>query len=227
MQLIKTQYYYTIVTIAACLLLCGYCKSQAVTRLPGENAETFVRRVFTIEDELPHPVIETAEWDTAKKVIIFFKRFDDGNIGYLLTPVENNTYATTIIDSFFELGGEGFPVIETVFFANADKDSAREIIVMIKARGRWPKFSEKYGEGFYYDNYVYDNPVIQTPAARLHHFEELSDKLSAGFEGSLYRSKDGKFIKKETAKYKDVASIRAALKQMGYAVMPPSFKSSH
>lgn len=227
MQRIKLQYCYVFVTLVTSLLICGCCHCQTVDRLPGENAETFVKRAFKIEDDLPHPVIESEEWDSVKKVIIFFKLFDEGNIGYLLTPMQNNTYTITLIDTLFDQGGQGVPIIESVSFANADKDSAREIIVMIKAPVKAPRYAEQYGEGFYYDTYIYDNPLLPNPAKRLHYFEDISNKLSAGFDGSYYRAKDGKFVNKETAKYKDVASVRAALKQMGYAVMPPSAKTSH
>jgi len=207
------------------LVIALNASSQTIARQPNETAEAFVKRAFNI-DELSHPVIETGEWDSTKKVIIFFKNIDDVEsgvnvVGYLLSPVSNNAYADTIIDTFHQWGGQRDPTIETVFFANADKDSAREIVVIVKAMAWLPRTADESWQGDFYDTYVYDNPVIAHPVKRLLYFGKLSEKLSNGFEGEKYDKKTGKLIKKETAKYKTVSSIRQALKDMGYPPVAP------
>jgi len=196
--------------------------SQTVNRLPNETADAFVKRTFNI-DQLPHPVIETGEWDSTKKVIIFFKRSDDDDfIGYLLTPLASNTYVTTLIDTIYRSGGQANATIETVFFANADKDSLREIVVMTKAEASTPRLAEQNLEGFWYDTYVYDNPNIANPFKRLRFFKDVFEKLSGNFEGKIYEKNTGRFVRNEIAKYKTVASVRHALKDMGDpSVAPP------
>lgn len=212
-----------------CLLLIVFLSasvsahSQTITRRPNETAEAFVKRSFSI-DELPHPVIETSEWDSTKKVIIFFKNDEDGVdvTGYILTPVNGNSYYITLIDTFYQQGAQLQPKIETVFFANADKDSAREIIIITKAEAHPPRYADQDFSGYFYNVAVYDNPVIPNPVKRLHYFDKLSEKLSEdSFEGSTFDKQTGKLIKKETAKYKTVSSIRQALKNMGYPPIAP------
>lgn len=192
-------------------------RSQTLSRQPGETAEAFVKRAFTIE-ELPHPVIETGEWDSTKKVIIFFKNEDVDNVtGYLLTPVAENKYSTTLIDTFYQQAAQLLPTIETVFFANADKDSAREIVIITKAQSHSPRYWDEQFYGYYYNTFVYDNPATVKPVKRLLYFKSISEHLSGDEEGKTFDKKTGKVIKKETAKYKTVASIRQALKDMGYS----------
>lgn len=213
---------YTLACFLLAVLLTMQANSQTLTRQPGETAEAFVKRTFSI-DELPHPVIETGEWDSTKKVILFFKEIypQADVIGYLLTPAGNNNYIATLVDTFKREGAVLIPSIETVFFANADKDSAREIVVIVKAMAWLPRTADESWQGDFYDTYVYDNPVIAHPVKRLLYFEKLSEKLSNGFEGEKYDKKTGKLIKKETAKYKTVSSIRQALKDMGYPPVAP------
>lgn len=202
-----------------------HAQSQTITRQPTETAEAFVKRTFNI-DELPHPVIETGEWDNTKKAIIFFKPVDNTEneaafVGYLLSPSGNSAYGVTIIDTFYHWGGQRKPTIETVFFANADNDSAREIIIMVKAEVWLPRTAEQSWEGYFYETYIYDNPVMSSPVERLHYFEKISSDLSTGFEGKKYNKQTGKLISTETAKYKTVSSIRQALKNMGYPPVAP------
>jgi hypothetical protein len=196
------------------IFLFSFSFAQTFSRLANESADSFIKRVFKV-DELAHPVIETKEWDSSRRVIIAFiavnsqsfGQYDNNKesivLGYCFIKINFNKYQRALIDTFHEDGGE--PRIETVFFANADKDKEREIAIIV----RTPQIHRGAGVyGAFYDTYFYDNPNLLAPPSRLIRFEKLGSKFS-GFEGDK-ENKSFKF------KYKDVVSIRKALKELGY-----------
>ncbi len=181
--------------------------AQKFERKANESAGSFVKRITNL-DELPHPVIETKEWDSVRKSIIYFvpdvKGEEINIIGYLLIPINSMNYSRVLIDTFQQEGAN--PKIETVFFANADKDKQREMIIQTS----WEQNHRGAGVyGMLYGTYIYDNPNLASPPRQLKFFKSLSAKLDGGFEGK----QEGKKVK---AKYKTVNSIKAGLKKMGY-----------
>jgi hypothetical protein len=180
---------------------------QVFERQHAETAEAFVKRITKLDD-LPHPVIETREWDSARKTIIYFDKAGPEDNPYttafLLVPTTGLSYQRVLIDSFYEEGG---PVkIETVFFANCDGDKEREIIVLVS----WLQVHRGAGTyGHLYGTYIYDAPNVLALPQRLTFYKALSEKLDGGFEGD----RDGKPVK---ATYKTVNAIKMALKKMGY-----------
>jgi hypothetical protein len=208
---------HTILTILT-LILVFLSKAQTFQRLTNESSETFVKRIYNVE-ELCHPIIETKEWDTNKKVIVCFIEFQsnegEGVLGYILTPTINQTYKQTLIDSFFQGGGASSRKIETVFFANADTDKLREIVVMTKSMAHAPRYSANELQGYFYESYIYDNYNLLTPPNSLTEFKKLSEAFQE-FDGIINDSKTGRFLKRKKAKYKDSKAIRLRLKQVGY-----------
>jgi hypothetical protein len=205
---------FTILTLTLMLV----SKAQTFQRMTDENAEDFAKRIYKV-DELSHPIIETKEWDKTKNVIICFIKFDTneggGVLGYLLTQADNENYKQTLIDTFFQGGGARSIKIETVFFANADKDKQREIIVMTKSLAHSPRYADNDLEGYFYESYIYDNYNLQTPPTSLTQFKKLSEEFQE-FDGVENDSKTGRFLRREKAKYKDSKAIRLRLKQLGY-----------
>lgn len=196
------------------ILFASFSFGQTFSRLTNESPDTFIKRILKVE-ELAHPVIETKEWDSTKRSIFAFiavntqshGQYDENKesiiLGYCFFKINSNNYQRALIDTFYEDGGE--PRIETLFFANTDKDKEREIAIIV----RIPQIHRAAGVyGDFYDTYFYDNPNLLIPPNRLTKFEKLSSKFT-GFEGD----RDNKHFK---FKYKDVASIRKALKEMGY-----------
>ena len=189
--------------------------AQTYQREPNENAEAFVKRALQVK-VLAHQVIETKEWDTAKKVILSFipsnqDTTENSNyneeetyaVGYAFIPTGSNSYRRVLIDTFYENGGA--PKIESVFFVNTDKDKQREIAIIVSTENT---HRAEGINGSYYYTYFYDSPNIQAPQERLKMFKSLSEKFSC-FEGD-------KGNKSYKAKYKTAASIKAVLKRMGY-----------
>lgn len=208
----------TILCLLSFIALTFISTGQTYTRQTSEAPDTFVKRIFKVE-ELAHPIIETNEWDVNKKVIICFVGFwsieESGILGYLLTPIDEYTYRQTFIDSFNVSGGMGSVSIETVFFANTDNDKAREIIITTKAELRPPRYSGINIQGHFYDNYFYDNYNLTFPPIALTKFVKLNDAFS-DFEGVTYDNETGKVKKKDKSKYKAPNAVRLKLKEMGY-----------
>ena len=112
-------------------------------------------------------------------------------------------YTKILIDTITPDGGD--PEIISVFFANADKDIEKELIVLCK----YPQVHYDYG-GDFYETFIYDTPT--TKVKRLKYFKELSEK----FWGCECDWREENNRKPEKAKYKTAKSIKIRLKQMGY-----------
>lgn len=209
------QYFIFIVLI--CYSVIG--SAQTFERQKTETADQFIKRI-TQRDELPHPVIETKEWDSLRKVIIYFtnveKEDEEIIVGYLLVLTNELSYKRILIDTFYTDGGSSSRKIESVFFANVNIDKDREIVVMTSSEAKSPRFADNNVEGVYYDTYIYDKPNLNNPTIRLKFYNDLSAKFSDNFEGTISDRQTGKLIKTKKAKYKTVSSVRAGLKQMGY-----------
>ena len=183
------------------------CFGQPYQRLNGETSEAFVKRI-TRTAALASAVVETNEWDSTHKSIIYFLPFVTKGgaviIGYVLVPKSMMTYRKILIDTFFQEGGD--PEIENVLFANADGDKERELIIMIS----WPQHHSGAGiVGTLYGTHIFDDPSRSIEEYQLKFFKELSKQLDGGFEGK----RNNKTVK---ADYKNAVQIRAALRKLGY-----------
>ena len=206
------------------LIAIGYKpKAQTYARNVNETAEAFVKRIYNVS-ELAHPVIETKEWDGVRKVIICFHLVslpDDNDriVGNILVPIKENTYKQILIDSFYyEGGGMRNRSIETVFFANADKDKSRELFIQSRAQAHSPRGADRDLNGYWYDTNVYDNPDMVNLQSKLPMLLDLTTKFGDEFEGEIYEmtadGSDEKLVERSKAKYKTVDAVRTVLKQM-------------
>jgi hypothetical protein len=181
--------------ILAIFLICTLeCFSQK--RNAGESVSGFIGRIKPDSTELAHPVIETAK---EKFIVAYFTKQEKEPylIGYLYIPTGVNSYKQVLIDSIYPEGGD--PEIVSIFFANADKDRDKELIVICKYEQRHYDFS-----GAMYETFIYDYAKGETG---------YLDKLSKKFDGCECSWREGKT---EKAKYKAAADVKAALKKMGY-----------
>jgi len=198
-----------IATFLATVTVCG----QTVTRHTNETAEMLANRFKPDSTELAHAVIETNSLDTTKKIIIAFytktiyevRQMDtyvdhsqyDILLGYAFIPVSVNSYEQKLIDTIPPDGGD--PEILAVFFANADKDKDRELVVLCKYEQR----HYDYG-GAFYETFIYDYSKD-----KFKYIKSLSEK----FWGCECGWRNGKT---EKAKYKTAKEVRAGLAKMGY-----------
>jgi hypothetical protein len=183
---------------------------EEVKRLENETLENFARRNGPPQSELAHGVVETEAWGHQKTVIAFYaievkdKYGTHGQVdGYLFLPLSPNTYHKILIENFEPEGGD--PKIEAAFFANADKDAAKELIVICS----WPQ--EHYDfSGRLYGTFVFDDLRPGTNPTKLNFLEGVSEKVSGSCD-CTYR--DGK---RKTSKYKTATSVKIGLKKLGF-----------
>ncbi len=182
-----------------------------VKRLPGEPTLQFVvraRPLYTeFTTELKSKIMETSEWSENPGIIAFYnQRYyvgDEGatpkdcyrTLAYIFMPTADNYYKRILIDSFSNDGKQ--VKLGKVFFANADSDQTKELVIMATA-------TEPGGTMYY--NRVYDN-VLKPMPGQLRRIPEAKTKIESGFEGtkngkqchSKFRSEDdvAEALKKE------------------------------
>lgn len=120
---------------------------------------------------------------------------------YLFFPTDSNKYQMIFITVIN--GWEGTyisPILDSIFFANTDKDSTKEIVIF---------YRYQLPEGTRYDTQVFDAPDKSKLENKLPELTEMRQKLFGGFEGTL----NGKTT---TAKFKTVNDIKKELIRLGY-----------
>ncbi len=186
---------------------------QTLKRQANETVDTFAIRYKPDSTELAHTVLETNSIDTAKKIIIAFykktiyevrqmKTYVDHSqynilIGYSFFPLSDNEYQKKLIDTIYPDGGD--PEIIAIFFANADKDKGRELVILRKVEQQHYDMS-----GAFYETCIYDFTKGDFIYMK---------KLSETFQGCECGWRDGKT---EKANYKTAKDIRTRLTKMGY-----------
>jgi len=203
-----------IITILATLFSISVSFGQSLIRQENETAEMFANRLKP-DSTIAHTVIETRQLDTSKNVIVAFykktiyevrqmKTYVDHSqydimLGYIFIPTSDKNYEKIFIDTIPPDGGD--PEIISIFFANADRDKNKELIVLCKYEQRHYDY-----DGDLYETYIFDYYKDKMQ------FKYLS-KLSETFFGCDCGWKNGKT---ETAKYKTAKAIKTKLKKLGF-----------
>src|SRR5687768_16325559 len=188
---------------------------QSLTRQENETVEMFAIRLKPDSTEIAHAIIETRQLDTTKDIIIvFYKKIiyevrqmatyiDSSHydiiLGYMLIPTSDKNYEKIFIDTIPPDGGN--PEIISLFFANADKDKNKELIVLCKYEQRHYDYN-----GEFYETYIFDYLKDKK------HINYLSD-LSETFWGCECGLRNGKT---KTAKYKTASDVKTRLKKLGF-----------
>lgn len=192
------------------LLLISLCSlGQSIQRIENETDTAFIKRLTPDSMTLTHPVISTTIFDSSKVAILAFFGYDDPKdvnggdnsiTGHLYLPTGKNTYQDYTFGPIEEEGG--YPEISAVFFANTDKDKAKELLVLCKFPQRHFDYS-----GDFYKTFIFETPVIgqQTLVYKA--------QLSEQFFGCECGWNNGK---KEVAKYKTAKAIKNRLKKIGF-----------
>ncbi|WP_300570418.1 hypothetical protein [Flavobacterium sp.] len=159
---------------------------ELVSRKDNETVEQFAERQKPENSTLTHTVLKT-KWNKVP-VIISLYDFpyklpvqDDPDQqtyhrigGFVFSQLDKNTYSKITFGSIDTEGGD--PTIETVFFANADNDKAKELIIIAFWKQRHYDVN-----GTLYGTYVFDNETIEK-TLDLKFLEEISKKLVGGCE---------------------------------------------
>lgn len=192
---------------------------QLVKRLPNDDMKKFCTRTRPIytefHDENAAYSKEITEWSNEQATVAFFtQRYyieEEGKptkdcsrlVAYLYTPTKQpDMYKRSFIDTFCI--DDKAPKITAVFFANADSDGVRELIIQSSLDRK-----DRTATGKHYCVTAYDNVAPFKAPARIKRIP-VSSELENGFEGML----DGKQSK---AKFKTEKEITEALKLSGYS----------
>jgi len=202
----------TCITATLLLLFPTLSFAQVVNRLSDETAELFAKRFKPENSVITHNVIETI-WNSKSAVISFYDqtyRLPSQNdhdqqvlhriIAMIFIKNKNMEYHRSVIDTIYNEGGD--PRIESVFFANADKDLKMELIIISSWAQRHLDVN-----GTLYATAVYDN-VSTSSQKQLSLLKNISNQLSGGCECDW---SDGTH---KTSKYKTAANISEELKRL-------------
>jgi len=197
--------------LLAFVLWAPFTYAQEVRRLEHETLADFAQRNGPPQAKLTHKVIETAAWSKQKAIMAFYLvhiELKDSTPatqvdGYLFIPKSTDTYEKILIRNFEEEGDT--PKIEAVFFANADKDKARELIVICSWLQRHYDVN-----GTLYGTFIFDDLRPGANPATLVFLEGVSERVSGDCDCEW---RDGR---KKTSNYKTAASVKAGLKRLGF-----------
>lgn len=183
---------------------------QIVQRQNNESVEQFAERLKPDNSTLTHKVLET-KWNSIPVIICLYdqtykeppeKDAYHRIIGSVLIQLNNNKYSLTTFGTIDTEGGD--PKIESVFFANADKDKTKELIIVASWEQRHYDFS-----GTLYGTYVFDYELT-SKKLEWKFLEAISKKLDGG------RECDWRDEKSKKAKFKTAVSVKKELTRLGY-----------
>lgn len=198
------------------LFLCwsGLLAGQAIQRLDKETAEQFAERHKPDSSTLTYKVLET-KWNAIPVVISFYKQAyklpiqnDPGQQTYhkidgaVYIQLDKNNYSKTTFGTIDTEGSD--PVIDTVFFANADTDKTKELIVLVTWEQRHYDVN-----GILYGTFVFDYELTKATLTWIL-LEEISNKLDGGCECAWRDGTSGKVI------LKSASAIKNELTRLGY-----------
>jgi hypothetical protein len=190
-------------------------KAQFFNRLKNESVQDFAERVKPKNSTIVHDALENTAWGNRKVILVFYSStyIDTSTTyknerqyvkGYLFIPVAENKYQQVFIDKLEDDNVE--TNIATVFFANADKDSARELIIISTC-----SHNLRYlYEGTEYSTHVYDNIDLNNIPGSMQLLPKISAALSGGLEG--FTEGNGK----SKSGFKTSNDVKKALKKMGF-----------
>jgi hypothetical protein len=188
-----------------------------VKRLPDESAKVFATRCRPLyswyTDEMGEKTIESTEWSEEKAVVAFYTqkyklekedpKIKDGKriLAYLFMPAGKGLYKRIFIDTF---SNDEKPVtITSAFFANADSDPAKELVILTTTPWRDPQ-----SNGTLYTTHIYDNIPGRPFPARLKSLDDAANKVAGGLDGMSNN-------KATRPKCKNEKDVREALKKLG------------
>lgn len=186
---------------------------QVVERFDNETPEQFITRFQPENSISPENVIVTI-WNTTPVIIAFYDQTYtlDSNkthreeyhriIAVAFMQERTNSYRKILIDIIENEGGT--PHIDTVFFANADKDIQKELILIVS----WPVRHYDVN-GTLYETFIYNDLPSNTQTTPKY-LQYISEKLSGGCNCNW---RDGTHKK---AKFKTAADVKRGLKRLRY-----------
>lgn len=178
------------------------------------NAQIIAKEFQPTNYTITHSPIKTKLWNIENVIIAFYEtpiyhKYEnmtyEHNLvkGYLLIP-NNNTFKKILIDEYEDDNVD--TEILSVFFANADNDKEKELIILT---GNTHRLEYLYN-GTEYSVYIYDNISTKDIPEKLSVLTNPKfDVFNINFEGTL----DDKNHK---AKFKTAEAVKKELKKLGF-----------
>lgn len=187
---------------------------QIVTQNDNETIEQLATRMMPENSQLTHKTLNV-KWNNTPVIMAFYEQSyklseeDDPAqedqfriIATIFIQTAINQYREILIDTIDAEGS--MPVIESAFFANADKDPSKELIMIVS----WQQ-QHRDVSGTLYATYIYDD-LLKGMDAHLSPLKKQGEKLSGGCECEW---SDGTHKK---ARFKTASDIRTELKHLGF-----------
>jgi hypothetical protein len=187
---------------------------ELVPRKDNEAAKQFAERQKPENSTLAHKVLET-KWNGNSVIISLYDKTYKLPVqsdpdqqtyhkieGFVFSELDKYTYSKVTFGTIDTEGGN--PSIETVFFANADNDKKKELIIVASWEQRHYDVN-----GTLYGTYVFDNETIEK-TLDLKFLEQISKKLEGDCECNW---SDGTTKK---SKFKTASEVKKELIRLGY-----------
>jgi hypothetical protein len=139
-------------TTAVLILGSSAGAQEVIKRKPGESLQVFAKRIIPPKTDLVHTVIEGKFGGFANAVVLFFDNTDKlsaGFTGWVLALNADGSYKKYILPAIEAIPGQFEFSINSVFFANADKDPQLELIVL------YEQYRNGTGEDPFHAAFVY------------------------------------------------------------------------
>lgn len=194
--------------VLALAALAAPAHAQPFARAAGETALGFAERALLLAagDEDTH--VTEARWNGRATVFVDFSQRGVGGYDYderalvALMQRPDGRYERVVVTIGEQEGGE--PEIIAIGLANADRDPAQELVVML----RWP-VKHLDVEGSLYEVRIFDD--LKPGQARPVWLKAVSGRFAAHACDCGWR--DGR---RETYRFKTMAAVRRELKRLGY-----------
>jgi hypothetical protein len=156
-------------------------------------------------DRVNTHTLETV-WNGKRTIFVDFPRVgDEAGDNFLQLHVVQEAEGRLVPIKVAEVSPDGGdPELAALGFANADRDAAKELIVILE----WPQSHYDYG-GSFLEVRIFDDPKPGQPS--LVQLSKLSKHFGLGCECSF---RDGR--KTERYGFKTIASVKRELRRLGY-----------
>ena len=205
---------YRMKTLYTFLFIAFFCivKSQNYKQTENLTKQSVAELFKPKNASIVHQIIETDIWEMKNVILVFYesryldedqreRQYIEGN---LLIPNQKNQYKKVLISKFEDDNVD--TEINSIFFANADKDKEKELIILTKNQHRL----QYLYDGTEYSTFVFDNfKKVKTPK-EMTLLADISNELFGGFDGFLEDNPNSK------AKFKTAEQVKKQLKKLGY-----------
>ena len=189
----------TLLATVALLFAASDARAQDVTRSPTETDEAFARRALHLSDSAEMHVVSAA-WNGTPTLFVDYVDNNEERPLFALQREPAGAYRKLTVTLGEQEGGT--PDIEAIGFANADKDPAKELIVILGWNQQHADVS-----GTLYEVRIFDDlKPGRTSLTQL----KISDHFGSECDCDW---KDGTH---KRFRYKTIAAVKAELERMGY-----------